>query len=295
MVPIYPLASQLVPDVLRIRRSQLVEVDRLGLQVDLVIYQSDSGDPQLAVFKYTLIHHTVPAIWHEVNLLIRLPKHPNIVILDHVVIDSVDDEDRLISLTTPFVPEGNLEDSPGRLFRLKHLKQLTEVVDLLNLELGVTHGDILPRNLLIDPTTDDLKIFDYNWGYRIGWDGDPQNSDIFGHNPDRNDVKYVIFTFYELITRGMHFRLENNPEDLKTTMVTDVDPWEKHPDVRLDADVADYRRFLEAWVESRREIDAKMASWTQARSPLDWPCLPEFPLVHVDWISIPLRLSRGLR
>ena len=33
----------------------------------------------------------------------------------------------------------------------------------LNLELGIMHQDIAPRNLLIDPGTDKIILFDFDW------------------------------------------------------------------------------------------------------------------------------------
>lgn len=130
--------------------------------------------------------------WDEVHLLKKLPPHPNLLGLDRVVLEDV--ESRIIGFTTRYIPGGTLEVSTAP-FRFEWLQQLTEVVDFLNLELGIMHQDIAPRNLLIDPDTDKLVLFDFNFA---------------AHREDRladgqNDVSGVVFTLYELITNDTHF------------------------------------------------------------------------------------------
>ena len=44
--------------------------------------------------------------------------------------------------------------------------------------------------------------------------------------------------------------------------------------------VAEYRRVLGEWVDKRRGLDAEMQHYTQAPGYVDWPALPEFPLVE---------------
>ncbi|KAL5349830.1 hypothetical protein ACLOAV_004864 [Pseudogymnoascus australis] len=69
------------------------------------------------------------------------------------------------------------------------------MVDYLNLELGIMHQDITPRNLLVDPEADNLLLFDIDRAARIG-----QPS----YFTERNDVKGVVFTLYEIISRDDH-------------------------------------------------------------------------------------------
>lgn len=290
LIPFYPSAAEFASDVPRIRRSHLVELDRMGVQVDLATNTSDNS---LVAFKYTLVKENVAVIWHEINCLLRIPKHPNIVSLDSIVVDAVGGIDKVVGFITPFVSGGTVADNLSRPFKLTHLQQLMKVVDYLNLELGIVHGDIWSHNLLIDPATDDLQIFDFNLASRIGSEGDPQKPTAFRYEADRNDVKYTVFTMYEIITRDMHFREENYPEELDASMVTNLDPWEKHPQVCLDAEVAEYRRLLDAWVDTRRKLDADMTHWSQARSPIDWPCLPEFPSIF--WMGAMTRRPCELR
>ncbi len=61
-------------------------------------------------------------------------------------------------------------------------------------------------DLLIDPETDDLKIFDFNMGAKVGWEGNEDEDFKFRYEESRNDVKMAIFTFYEIVTRDLSFR-----------------------------------------------------------------------------------------
>jgi hypothetical protein len=146
--------------------------------------------------------------------------------------------------------------------------------------LGVVHGDICCWNLLIDPETDNLQVFDFNMAAKLGWEGDPEHNHAFRYEPDRNDVKLVIFTLYEIITRDLHFRHECYPEEQDPSDVLEREAWEKHSEVRLDCDVSDYRHVLDDWVKTREKVDKEITHYTQAPDFIDWPSLPEFPLVH---------------
>lgn len=63
-------------------------------------------------------------------------------------------------------------------------------------------------------------------------------------------------------------------------MVLGMDVWDRHPDVRLDADVAEYRRLLRGWLERRKEADKHVVHFSQLPDALGWPLLPGFPAVH---------------
>ncbi|KAM5344921.1 hypothetical protein ACJ41O_010783 [Fusarium nematophilum] len=280
MIPYYPSIKDYGHDIPCIRRQDLIELDRLGLQVDLTVLRSDLGnDSRRIVFKYYTNKGNIAAIWHEANCLMRIPKHPNIVPFDRLVVDTLDGDDKVVGYTTPFVPGGTILENVSRTFKLKYLRQLLNAVDFLNLELGIVHGDICVHNLLINPQTDNVQLFDFNMASKLGWDGDDRGGGAFDYDPDRNDVKNTIFTLYELITRDAHFREENEPHEINPSTVMDLDTWEKHPDVHLDADVAEYRQVLQEWLSARKEADAKITLWTQASRYIDWPLLPEFPEV----------------
>ncbi|KAH6838322.1 kinase-like domain-containing protein [Chaetomium sp. MPI-CAGE-AT-0009] len=285
MVPFYPSPTDFPSHVPTVRRDQLTEVDRLGVQTDHTIYELAPGQPpKHVVFKYYLNEGNVAMFWHEVNCMVRIPHHPNIVPLDRLVVDSAtpDGPEKVVGFTTPFIAGGTILDNVSRVFKLDYLKQLTTTIDYLNLKLGIVHGDICLWNLLIDAETDQLKIFDFNMGAKLGWEGDEDHQGVYGYDEDRNDVKLTIFTLYEIITRDLSFREENYPHELDASMVLEKPTWEPHPGVRLEegVEVAEYRRVLEEWVAARKDVDAKFTSYKQAPDSIDWPSLPEFPLVQ---------------
>lgn len=97
-------------------------------------------------------------------------------------------EDEVVGFTTKFIPGGTVLNNVSRVFKLKYLKQLIEVcrlitpwpdqenicliialqvVDFLNLRLGIVYGDISLWNLLIDGGTNDLKVLDFNFGVKL--------------------------------------------------------------------------------------------------------------------------------
>lgn len=139
-----------------IQYSELQELDRLGPGVDLSSYEDESGISQKVAFKFNTLEKPLrlQMAWDELQLLKRLPPHPNIVPFDRVVLA----EPRVIGFTTKYIPGGTL-DNPKIPFRFEWLQQLTQLVDFLNLELGIMHQDIAPRNLLIDPDTNNILLW----------------------------------------------------------------------------------------------------------------------------------------
>lgn len=81
--------------------SQLRELDRLGPGVDLISY----NDRRLA-FKFNPLGmpRRLQMSWKEMNLLSKLPPHPNIIPFDRVVLEDV--ESRVIGFTTKYIPGG---------------------------------------------------------------------------------------------------------------------------------------------------------------------------------------------
>ncbi|KAL4810483.1 hypothetical protein BDV18DRAFT_156843 [Aspergillus unguis] len=138
----------------------------------------------------------------------------------------------------PYIPGGTL-DNPNIPFRLEWLHQLTQLVDFLNLELGVMHQDIAPRNLLIDSETDKILLFDFNWAAH----GETRLLD------GRDDVAGVVFTLYELITNDTRFAsMPHWERDME--MVLTIPEWPCNRE--LDSDVASFRNVLDDWVATRK-------------------------------------------
>lgn len=308
MIPFYASPSDYPAQVRKIKRKQLVELSRMGVQVDLCEYTSAAGtEPKHVAFKYYINEGNMGVVWDEANCLIRIPKHPNIISFYSLVVDQVEGQDKVVGFTTLFVPGGTILDNVSRPFKLKHLRQLTSTIDHLNLTLGIAHGDITPYNLLIDPITDDLIIFDFNLASRLGWESDDHRRQSY--EPARDDVKFAAFTLYEIITRDTHLRDENYPHELDASMVLGTPesggaapPWEKHEDVVLDAPVAEYRRHLDEWMAERRPNASDGAKrgkrqmptrWDQAPEAFDWPPLPELP--EVPFYGAMLRRATQVR
>lgn len=129
-VPFYPSPSDFPEGLRKVCRSQLTEIDRLGVQTDHTIYKPAPGhEPKHVAFKYYINEGNIAMFWHEVNCTLRIPCHPNIVPLDCLVVDSATPggPDKVVGFTTPFIAGGTISDNVSRIFTLAHLKQLTTV------------------------------------------------------------------------------------------------------------------------------------------------------------------------
>lgn len=266
----------LIPEQLRpglASRNDLIEIDRLSQCVDLVTYRSRPGSQ--AVFKYQFQHDQALRTWHELNCWLRLSGHPNIVPLDSIVTDFEDvpghgTVEVVVGFTSVFVPGTTVQDNVSRLFSLKHLNQLFDVVDDLNLKFGIVHQDIAPRNLLIDPTTDDLQIFDFSCAGKLGWKGASQDNRLFSNRGSfKIDLVGVVATVYEIITRDTQLA-EQVLMGAEISTVEETE-WLKHPDVNLEADVSTYRTMVQSWLERRNSSQHLITHYTQAPNVLKWP------------------------
>ncbi|KFY47289.1 hypothetical protein V494_00044 [Pseudogymnoascus sp. VKM F-4513 (FW-928)] len=236
-------AAPSLQDCLTVQLSQLTEEDRFGPNVDLVSYMDGPSTSNLVVFKYFTIYQTRPYIWNELHLTKSLPKHPNILPFDRVVVSGA--ESRVVGFTTPYIPNGTIEQNKDRIFKISWLQQLLDVVDYLNFDLGIVHQDIAPRNLLIDPKTDRLLLFDFDRAAHVGG---PRLL------PERNDVSGVIFTLYEIVSRDDHFRrVEHQEQDPNEVLILESWPVK----CQLDCEVGEFRKLLNEWVQRRKRQDAE--------------------------------------
>jgi serine/threonine protein kinase len=226
------------------------------------------------VFKYHWLWQYGPRAWKEMNLWMRLPRHPNIVPFDRVVVDEL--EGRVVGFTSVYVPGGNLEENKSRVFRLKWLQQLIKVVDDLNLEYDIAHQDIAPRNLAVDESTDSIMLFDFNYAARINC---PSTEEGGLYVEDRNDIKGVIFTTYEIITQDDSLRSKpHQDQNLNDLGVK----WVKHPEVKLDHPVESYQLMLQEWQE-RRAADLHPVRPSDVPRAIDWPPRPTPPQKPLGW------------
>ncbi|KAJ5714110.1 uncharacterized protein N7483_011291 [Penicillium malachiteum] len=254
----------------KIQKSELQELDRLGPFVDLVSYKDEGGTPHKVVFKFNVMDKPLrlQMAWDEINILSLLPPHPNILPFDRIVVEG--EESRVLGFTTRYIP-GQTLDNPKIPFRFEWLQQLTQVVDFLNLELGIMHQDIAPRNLLIDAETEKILLFDF--------DRAASGKKNLSNGPD--DVTAVAFTLYKLITN--HESFSHIPHwDRTIHRVQNISEWPSHRP--LDAKVAKFRNFLNEWIETRSDGDMKR--YLNAPRRFTWPDRPE-----ASEYSVPFQLG----
>jgi len=173
-------------------RSDLAEYGRFIGPVDLVAYSETSSGGSRAthdknkryVFKYA--NQSTVGLWGEVQLLARLPPHPNMVLLDRVVVDEVT-HSKVVGFTMRYVAGGQTFDKSRPAFKLRWLSQLIQAVDDLNLKHGVIHQDIADRNLMIDPDTDSITLIDFNSAARVGVARRGGSRAFEGEDPSRDD------------------------------------------------------------------------------------------------------------
>jgi len=197
----------------------------------------------------------------------------------------------VVGFTTPFILNGDLRyNRSTRPFKFKDLEQLTQVVDDLNLKHGIVHQDIAPRNLLVEPATHNLLLFDFGMSVRVGrsYSEMPGREPVTGRpHSGRNDVKGVMFCVHDLITNAtggdpsLYF--------LKDWDEASIEPrqrWVQHPDVLLDRDVDAYYDFLMGWVYRRRAGPPLMDD-TDLPEPLAFPHMMPTPEPEmVDWEEV---------
>lgn len=278
---------EMIPDGIATKticRAELIEMERLANTCDLVSYvDGPSGARKEAVFKYEWYGQWAGKQWDELNCWIRLTGHPNIVPFDRIVTEYTElpglgPKEVIVGFTTEFVGGGTLDDNRNRLFKFKYLEQIFHVIDDLNLKHGIVHQDLAARNVFIEPSTDTLQIFDFNWAARIGHESPipPHPEHYMGavYEAFRDDVKGVAFTLYEIITGDPQHLLTH---DSKISDVLDKE-WISRQDVKLDRDVQDYREALRKWVEWRSQPVNTIKHYTEAPEHIDWP-VPFIPVL----------------
>ncbi|KAG6358873.1 hypothetical protein INS49_012392 [Diaporthe citri] len=193
---------EMIPEAYRnlkivVSRADLVEVDRLSPGVDLVTYRSEPGSR--AVFKYDFRHYRALRNWDELNYWLRLTSegHPSIVPFEWYR----NDVEVVVGFTSAFVSSKTLQDlqkQPSWLFKKKYLEQLIDVVTHLNMDFGNVHRAIAPRNLLVNPATDTLQLFNFSRARSL-FLYDPIQSQFSNTEGSDLDVKGVVATVYEIM------------------------------------------------------------------------------------------------
>lgn len=252
-------------------RSKLKELDRLHVCTDL---SQCTEDNKLVVFKYTIIRQRLKNVWDELHILKALRANEHFVPFHRVVVD--DFSNKILGFTSEYIGGGNLE-TYNKTFYFHWLKQLTDAVDVLNLHFGVMHQDVAPRNILIDPSTNNLKLFDFDRSALIGSEK---------QQPWRNDVDGLVFTIYEALTKDDHYRCVPHHEQ-KVSEVECLSEW----DIKLPLEdgrggIKAYRDAISQWAIGRR-TESVITHYSQASNPISWPEYKEPPCLWVDDPEVP--------
>lgn len=294
-VPFYVGPDQLgiAPELISIiRRHEMEEVRRISDDVDLVCYpHRDHPDTKLSVFKYYYMKKNMFSLWAELQVYLNLPKHPSLLPLEKVVIDET--YGLVVGFTTPFIKGGSWATNPNRVFKLRYLRRLCQVVDEVNFGLGIVHQDIAMRNLLLDETTDSIVLFDWDFAAPIGYSPTTHEEGSRCVSP-RIDVWKVLETMYSFITG------DSKP-------MTDANslgqPWPQRADVLLDAEPQDFKVVLKKWIEHLMLFHHQIQTQSEATRPFSWKTFPKPPkrknpntdIVTVDWAwDYPSILLAGL-
>ncbi|KAK2882709.1 hypothetical protein FQN49_000071 [Arthroderma sp. PD_2] len=262
------------------RRSQLTEIDRFHVCTDLVEYHPPHGDKEVVAFKYTLIQQRVKDIWDELYILKAFKGHNSIVQFHRVILDDV--SEKVLGFTSEYIPGGTLEHykDHNRPFYFRWMEQLTNAIDDINLIFGLMHQDIAPRNILYDPATESLKVFDFDRSALIG----SKRQDLC-----RNDVDGLIFTIYETLTTDDQYRTIPF-EEQDVAQVENLEFWK--PVIPLEegkGGIAAYRSFIAKWAAARRTT-RMIQHYSEATTPIIWPAYtkPGNFIVQTETGNIPL-------
>ncbi|KAI1906007.1 hypothetical protein LOZ12_005882 [Ophidiomyces ophidiicola] len=263
-------------------RSELTETDRLQVCTDLVEYNPrHAGEKkEVVAFKYTIYQQRVEYIWRELHTLKALQGHESFVAFHRVVLDDV--SKKVLGFTSQYIAGGTLENYRDRPFYFNWLK-LTDAIDELNLGFGIMHQDVAPRNILFEPSSNNLKVFDFDRSCLIG-----------DQQPGRNDVDGVIFTLYETLTKDGHFRRV----PFHQQQVGNVEEMEDWPLVvpleEGKGGITAYRSFLAEWAEGRRTTRV-IKHHSEAKHPVSFPTYPKLTPFTMEVEGGQLRYLRRRR
>lgn len=154
-----------------------------------------------------------------------------------------------------------MEENTTIPFRFEWLQQLISVVDFLNLELGIMHQDIAPRNIFIDSETQGIRLFDFDRAAR----------GKLGLLDGRDDVSGVICAVYEIITGNQeHAEIPHWEREVRD--VHNLPEWPVRRE--LDTDVSTFRNFLNEWVANRK-AKGDMDLYLSVPQLCEWPDMQE--------------------
>ncbi|KAI1747832.1 hypothetical protein F4782DRAFT_519471 [Xylaria castorea] len=208
-----------------VHRSDLVEIDRLAPRVDVM--EDKSRNDQRIVAKWFLGHarHT----WREMLTLQSMPLHPHIVSIHNIILD----DERIVGWAS------------------KHVDG-TDTLDHLHLELGILHGDLQLKNILVDRATDNILLVDF------------ENVGMVNEKQLQWEFNQLTWSVYEIITHDLALVEEklydNTPDDENPDAIYACDPsvinemseWPVR--TNLDCKSEEIRQYLRNWIERRNAL-----------------------------------------
>ncbi|KAI1128449.1 hypothetical protein F5Y10DRAFT_291994 [Nemania abortiva] len=231
-----------------VNRSQMIEVDRLAPRVDIMQDTSSGGERVVAKW---LLAHNASLAWREMLLLNSIPAHPHIIPISRIIVD--DSSGRIVGWTSKYVDGPDLEVDKSQ-FKMKWLEQLIDTLDYLHLELGITHGDLQLKNLVVDKATDKLLLLDF------------EEADRIDEARLRRELNQLTWSLYEIVTHDMELveeRLYSPPTDDDGSLgdgdidddpqiINEMPEWPAR--ANLDCEPQEIRQYLQSWIQRRTAL-----------------------------------------
>ncbi|KAI2642293.1 hypothetical protein GGS21DRAFT_501823 [Xylaria nigripes] len=151
---------------------------------------------------------------------------------------------------------------------MKWLKQLTDTIDYLHLELGICHNDLQIKNIMIDRPTDKLLLAGFELTCPV--------SD-YGMQYELNQVTWLLYALvtHDFTNAETHFLAEEQLCDTKdfeyevfgnfysdvhdtaewynsTRSIDEIPEWPVR--VQLDCECYELRQYVKSWIQRRKSI-----------------------------------------
>ncbi|KAI0555990.1 hypothetical protein F4679DRAFT_520630 [Xylaria curta] len=223
-------------------RSHLTEIDRLAPRVDVM---EDNRNGQRIVAKWFLgdARHA----WREMLTLQSMPHHSHIVPIHNIILDN----ERIVGWCSKHVDGTDLEIDKSQ-FKMKWLIQLTRTLDYLHLELGILHGDLQLKNILVERETDNVLLIDF------------ENAAMMNETQLQWEFNQLTWSVYEIVTHDMALVEEKlydiTPDDenpdafyaCDPSVINEMSEWPVR--TNLDCKSEEIRHYLQDWIQRRKAL-----------------------------------------
>ncbi|KAI1196839.1 hypothetical protein F5X97DRAFT_334383 [Nemania serpens] len=219
-----------------VNRSRLVEVDRPAPRVDIM--EDTCRDGELIVVKWFLAG--ARATWREMFTVNSIPAHPHIT-------------------------QRILEIDKSQ-FKMKWLRQLTDTLDYLHLDLGILHADLQLKNIVVDKAADKLMLIDF------------ENAVAIEEEQLQWEFNQVTWSVYEIVTHDIalveeqlydHSKPEEELWACDATVINEMPEWPVR--TNLDCEAHEIRQHIRSWIERRKSLPI-----TTPKTPIK-PCTGRSP------------------